>query len=177
MNNIHWLGTSPVVQWLRLHTSIAEGTGLNPGMGTKILHAAKHSKTKKKKERKKKKIYIYIYIHTHIYFQWPTSKTSQSDGSARQTRVHAGLSSLRILHHSPYLFHLPFCCSLKTKQNQNLHYILFPSVSLLFLLIPSLLPLIYLLPKARESIQAKNPFILLNRIKMSFKISEWKEMK
>ena len=66
MNNIHWLGTSPVVQWLRLHTSIAEGTGLNPGMGTKILHAAKHSQTKTKKERKKK-IYIYIYIHTHIY--------------------------------------------------------------------------------------------------------------
>ena len=28
-----------VVQWLRLHTSIAGGTGLIPGPGTKILHA------------------------------------------------------------------------------------------------------------------------------------------
>ena len=149
----NWLGNSRVVQRLRLHTSIAEGTGSNPGMGTKILHAAKHKQTKRKKY-----IYIYIYTHTHTYFQWPTSKTSQFDGRARQIRVHAGLSSLHILHHSPYLFHLPFCCSLKAKQNQNLHYILFPVVSLLFLLIPSLLQLIYLLPKAKESIQVKKSF-------------------
>ena len=67
MNNIHWLGTSLVVQGLRLHTSIAEGTGLNPGMETKILHAAKHSQTKMKKERKKKNIYIYIYTHIYIF--------------------------------------------------------------------------------------------------------------
>ena len=67
MNNIHCLGTSLVVQGLRLHTSIAEGTGLNPGMETKILHAAKHSQTKMKKERKKKNIYIYIYTHIYIF--------------------------------------------------------------------------------------------------------------
>ena len=33
-------GTSLAVQWLRLHVSTAGGTGLIPGLGTKILHAA-----------------------------------------------------------------------------------------------------------------------------------------
>ena len=33
-------GTSLVVQWLRLHPSIAAGTGSIPGWGTKIPHAA-----------------------------------------------------------------------------------------------------------------------------------------
>ena len=31
------------VQWLRLCTSIAEGVGLTPGQGTKILHATWYS--------------------------------------------------------------------------------------------------------------------------------------
>ena len=44
------VGTSLVVQWLRLFTSTAEGMGLIPGWGTKILNALWHSKKKKKKE-------------------------------------------------------------------------------------------------------------------------------
>ena len=32
-------GTSPVVQWLKLHASIAGDVGSIPGPGTKILHA------------------------------------------------------------------------------------------------------------------------------------------
>ena len=41
------VGTSLVVQWLRLLTSTSEGMGLIPGWGTKILHALWHSKKKK----------------------------------------------------------------------------------------------------------------------------------
>ena len=33
------VGTSPAVQWLRLHASTAGGEGLIPGRGTKIPHA------------------------------------------------------------------------------------------------------------------------------------------
>ena len=40
--------TSLVVQWLRLCASMAGGTGLIPGWGTKIPHAAWHSQKKKK---------------------------------------------------------------------------------------------------------------------------------
>ena len=36
-------GTSLAVQWLRLCTSNAGGMGLNPGGGTKILHATQCS--------------------------------------------------------------------------------------------------------------------------------------
>ena len=32
---------SLAVQWLRLHTATAGGTGLIPGQGTKILHASR----------------------------------------------------------------------------------------------------------------------------------------
>ena len=35
-----WMGTSLVVQWLRLCTSSAEATGSNPGRGPKIPHVA-----------------------------------------------------------------------------------------------------------------------------------------
>ena len=41
-------GTSLFVQWLRLHTCPARGTGLIPGRGTKIPYAVWHSKTKQK---------------------------------------------------------------------------------------------------------------------------------
>ena len=34
------LGIFLVVQWLRLGTFTAVGAGLNPGLGTKVLHAA-----------------------------------------------------------------------------------------------------------------------------------------
>ena len=40
-------GTSPVVQWLRLHATNAEGTGLIPGPATKVPFAAKRLKKKK----------------------------------------------------------------------------------------------------------------------------------
>ena len=40
-------GTSPAVQWLRLCTSTAGGTGSIPGWGTKILHAARCGCNKK----------------------------------------------------------------------------------------------------------------------------------
>ena len=44
------LGTSLVVQWLRLHASNAGGMGLTPGRGTKITHAVWHGQKKKKKK-------------------------------------------------------------------------------------------------------------------------------
>ena len=42
------MGTSLVVQWLRLCTSIAGGMGTNPGQGTKIPHASRYGQKKKK---------------------------------------------------------------------------------------------------------------------------------
>ena len=41
-------GASLVVQWLRLHTATAGGTGSIPGQGTKILHVTQQKKKKKK---------------------------------------------------------------------------------------------------------------------------------
>ena len=38
----------PVVHWLRIHTFTAGVSGLNPGWGTKILHAVRCSQKKKK---------------------------------------------------------------------------------------------------------------------------------
>ena len=46
------LGSSPVVQWLRLCASNAGGMGLIPGQGTKILHASRSGKEEKKKKKK-----------------------------------------------------------------------------------------------------------------------------
>ena len=43
------LGASLTVQWLRLHTSTAGGTGSIPGWGMKIPHAAQPKKKRKKK--------------------------------------------------------------------------------------------------------------------------------
>ena len=36
------IGTSLMVQWLRLQAANAAGMGLIPGQGTKIPHAARH---------------------------------------------------------------------------------------------------------------------------------------
>ena len=44
------IGTSLVVQWLRLHAFTAEGLGSIPDRGAKILHAVQGSQ-KKKRER------------------------------------------------------------------------------------------------------------------------------
>ena len=44
------LGTSLVVQSLRLRASTAGGTGSIPGRGTKVLHAAWHNQKKKRKD-------------------------------------------------------------------------------------------------------------------------------
>ena len=46
-----FLGTSLVVQWLRLPTSSAGGLGSIPDQGTMILHAMLHSQKKKKKAK------------------------------------------------------------------------------------------------------------------------------
>ena len=43
-------GTCLVVQWLRLHTTTAVGTGSIPGWGTKIPHAVRQGQKKKKVE-------------------------------------------------------------------------------------------------------------------------------
>ena len=45
-------GTSLTVQWLRLSTSTAEGTGSIPGRGTKITPATQHSQKRKINETK-----------------------------------------------------------------------------------------------------------------------------
>ena len=49
------MGTSLVVQWLRLHGPNAGGTGLIPGRVTKIPHAPRHGQKNKKKRKGKKK--------------------------------------------------------------------------------------------------------------------------
>ena len=58
-----YIGTSLVVQWLRLCASNAGGMALIPGQGTKILYMP-HGMAKN--------IYTYkcIYIHTHICTFW-----------------------------------------------------------------------------------------------------------
>ena len=40
-------GNSLAIQWLRLHTSAAGGTGSIPVQGPKILHATQHGQEKK----------------------------------------------------------------------------------------------------------------------------------
>ena len=47
----------PGGQWLRLHASIARGTGSIPGQGTNVLHATGHSQklNKKKKDENPKR--------------------------------------------------------------------------------------------------------------------------
>ena len=47
VNEVLNLGTSLVVQWLKLHISTVGGTGLIPDHGTKILHATWHSQKNK----------------------------------------------------------------------------------------------------------------------------------
>ena len=48
-----YLRTSPVPQWLRLHTSPEVGTGSIPGLETKVQRGVQCRKKKKEKERKK----------------------------------------------------------------------------------------------------------------------------
>ena len=48
-----WLGTSPVVQWLRLHISTAGGRGSIHGWGAKISHTWQCVKNRKQKPRNK----------------------------------------------------------------------------------------------------------------------------
>ena len=49
------LGTYLAVQWLRLRTSTAGGTGSIPGPGTKIPRAAQYGQKKKKRLEKQSK--------------------------------------------------------------------------------------------------------------------------
>ena len=46
------IGTSQVVQWLRLRSSNAGGPGLIPGWGIKILHTTHHGQKNKNKQTK-----------------------------------------------------------------------------------------------------------------------------
>ena len=65
-------GTSPVVQWLRLHAFIAGGMGSIPDWGTRILHAARCAKKKKKKKPNQMVIIMiqikFAYGNRHIFF-------------------------------------------------------------------------------------------------------------
>ena len=54
------LGTSLVVQWLRLHASTAVGAGLIPGRGTKIPHTVWCGQ--KIKLKKKKFILVFSWV-------------------------------------------------------------------------------------------------------------------
>ena len=171
----NWLGNSWVVQWLRLHASIAEGTGSNPGMGTKILNAAKHKQTKTKKERN---IYIHTHTHTHIYI---------SSGQPQKPHSLMGVQDKQefTLDSPPYTSytaaHIYFTCPSVALSKQNKAKIYITSCSLQFLSSsfwshPYSNSFISY-QKSKKAFKWKNPFILLNRIKMYFKISEWKEMK
>ena len=57
------LGTSLVVQWLRLHASTAEGTGSIPGGRNKISHATRHDQKKKKKDAGNSDILLLCLIY------------------------------------------------------------------------------------------------------------------
>ena len=52
------MGTSLVVQWLRLHASTAGGGGSIPGQGTKIPHALGTGQKKKRRE-------VYLFGNTN----------------------------------------------------------------------------------------------------------------
>ena len=57
------LGTSLVVQWLRLHSLSAEGTGLIPSQGTKIPHTKWH-------DQKKRNLYLNFYTFASLVLVW-----------------------------------------------------------------------------------------------------------
>ena len=59
MSMMAW--TSLMVQWLRLHTSAAGGTGLIPGRGNKVLHAAWCAQ-KRKKLKEMSMAFFYLFI-------------------------------------------------------------------------------------------------------------------
>ena len=61
MSMMAW--TSLMVQWLRLHTSAAGGTGLIPGRGNKVLHAAWCAQKRKKKKVKRNEYGLFLPIH------------------------------------------------------------------------------------------------------------------
>ena len=66
----HW-GNSLTVQWLWLHTFIAEGAGSIPSQRTTILRAMWHGQKIQKKRTIGMRVYFpwnYIYIYLFIYF-------------------------------------------------------------------------------------------------------------
>ena len=68
ITEINKLGTSLVVQWLRLRASTAGGTGLIPGWGTKIPHAVW--------PKKKKSLYLVLQNVAPVspfFFSWSDS--------------------------------------------------------------------------------------------------------
>ena len=67
------LGTSLVVQWLRLHVSDAGGLGLIPGRGTKIPQAMQHGPKNKEINREPRNLKINKPIHMYrasLVAQW-----------------------------------------------------------------------------------------------------------
>ena len=52
-----------MVQWLRLHTATAGGTGSIPGQGTKILHV-----TQQKKKRKRNIVTSGVLVNTDVQY-------------------------------------------------------------------------------------------------------------
>ena len=101
------IGTSLVVQWLRLHASTAGGAGSIPGWGTKIPHALWYGKKKKKVTviiekvneniyMRVKKIYMYnsnfnfwgiwlMFSDNKFYFRHPGGRcgTGKEDGKEK----------------------------------------------------------------------------------------------
>ena len=93
-----------MVQWLRLHASIAGGIGSIPGWGTKILHAAQWPKKKKKK--KKAQVQTLpgdVLARTPeglgtLHFRIQSSGLSDTHSSLGRTSLHVLQGSLRRWH-------------------------------------------------------------------------------
>ena len=71
-------GTPLAFQWLRLRASTAEGAGLIPRQGTKVLHAEERSQEigekKKKREGEKRK---FSGVYQNLRGGWRRSGTSK----------------------------------------------------------------------------------------------------
>ena len=73
-----------MVQWLRLHASTAEGTGLIPGQGTKILYSLSCGQKKKKKMNVKGRDLRVTSRLTHVCKSKPRCMPSSSERSLSQ---------------------------------------------------------------------------------------------
>ena len=76
------LGTSLVVQWLRLHASNAGGAGSLPGWGTKIPHAPQHGSAKKKRNENSNVFTLHTVFLDDIHSRWLNSFVVLSENPA-----------------------------------------------------------------------------------------------